>query len=47
MTVAPAHGLVLTQVTYPDEETSVAMPQAIDQASETLLSVREEISRDE
>jgi tRNA pseudouridine38-40 synthase len=47
VTVAPAHGLVLTQVTYPDEETSVAMPQAIDQASETLLSVREEISRDE
>ncbi|MFZ4826969.1 MAG: tRNA pseudouridine(38-40) synthase TruA [Phototrophicaceae bacterium] len=46
VTVAPAHGLVLTHVTYPDEETSVASPQAIDKASETLLSVREEISRD-
>lgn len=29
VTVAPPQGLVLTQVTYPDEETSVALPQLL------------------
>lgn len=29
VTVAPPQGLVLTQVTYPDDETSVALPQVL------------------